>query len=92
VVILEEFQELRGLDDLDDLEFDLEIRLPKRRHDFISSLAKRLKKHGARVLKGDGFLVIELNGGMSELRKVIKELRRFEREYGVDLGDIEVEL
>jgi len=76
----------------EDLEFDLEIRLTKRRRDFMISLAKRLKRHGARILKGDGFLVIEVDGGLKELREVIKELRRFEREYGVELGNIEVEL
>jgi hypothetical protein len=84
-------EELRGLEGLDDLEFDLEIRV-RRRRDFMISLAKRLKKHGARVLKGDGVLVIELDGGMKELQRVIRELRKFEREYGIDLGNIEVEL
>jgi hypothetical protein len=84
-------EELRGLEGLDDLEFDLEIRV-RRRRDFMISLAKRLKKHGARVLKGDGVLVIELDGGMKELQRVIRELRKFEREYGIELGNIEVEL
>jgi len=52
----------------------------KKRHDLVTSLAKRFRRHGARVLKGDGEIVIEIDGGLGELRKVLRELRRIELE------------